>query len=65
MKTKQIVTLAAGVIVAACALFGAGTVAQANDQSGDPASKAQSRAIEGVWEPVQVPDCMHKRPRRP
>ena len=63
MKTKQIVTRAAGVIVVVGALFGAGTVAQANEQSGDHASKAQARAIEGVWEPtVTARDCQTQAP---
>jgi hypothetical protein len=63
MKTKQIVTRAAGVIVVVGALFGAGTVAQANEQSGDHTSKAQSRAIEGVWEPtVTARDCQTQAP---
>ena len=58
MKTKQIVTRAAGVIVVVGALFGAGTVTQANEQSGHSGSKAQARAIEGVWLPiVTITDC--------
>lgn len=64
MKTKQIVTRAAGVIVMVGALFGAGTVAQANEQSGDDASEAQSRAIEGVWESVVTArDCQTQAPQ--
>ena len=63
MKTKQIVTRAAGVIVVVGALIGAGAVAQANEQSGDHASKAQSRAIEGVWESVVTArDCQTQAP---
>ena len=63
MKTKQIVTRAAGVIVVVGALIGAGTVAQANEQSGDQASKAQSRTIEGVWETVVTArDCQTQAP---
>jgi hypothetical protein len=63
MKTKQIVTRAAGVIVVVGALCGAGTVAQANEQSGDQASKAQSRTIEGVWETVvTAQDCQTQAP---
>ena len=63
MKTKQIVTRAAGVIVVVSALFGAGTVAQANEQSGHHASKAQSRALEGVWETVVTArDCQTQTP---
>ena len=58
MKTRQIVARAAGVIVVVGALFGAGTVTQANEQSGDRESKAQARAIEGVWLPiVTITDC--------
>jgi hypothetical protein len=58
MKTKQNVTRAAGVIVVVGALIGAGAVVQANEHSGDHASKAQSRAIEGVWLPiVTITDC--------
>ena len=58
MKTRQIVARAAGVIVAVGALLGAGNVAQANEQSGDHGSKAQARAIEGVWLPiVTIRDC--------
>ena len=58
MKTRQIVARAAGVIVAVGALLGAGNVAQANEQSGDRALKAQARAIEGVWLPiVTITDC--------
>ena len=63
MKTKQIVTRAAGVIVVVGALCGAGTVAQANEQSGDQSSKAQTRAIEGVWETVVTArDCQTQAP---
>ncbi|MEP6918592.1 MAG: hypothetical protein ABJC89_23325 [Acidobacteriota bacterium] len=63
METRQIVARAAGVIVVVGALFGAGTVTQANEQSGDHASTAQSRAIEGVWEPtVTARDCQTQAP---
>ncbi len=63
MKTKQIVTRAAGVLVVVGALFGAGTVAQANEQSGNHASNAQSRALEGVWETVVTArDCQTQAP---
>jgi len=63
MKTKQIVARAAGVIVVVGALIGAGTVAQANEQSGDQSSKAQTRAIEGVWETVVTArDCQTQAP---
>ena len=41
MKTRQIVARVAGVIVAVGALFGAGTVAQANEQPGVHGSKAR------------------------
>jgi hypothetical protein len=58
METRQIVASAAGVIVAVGALLGAGNVALANEQAGDPGSKAQARAIEGVWLPiVTIRDC--------
>ena len=58
METRQIVARAAGVIVVVGALFGAGTATQANEQSGDHGSKAQPRAIEGVWLPiVTIRDC--------
>ena len=58
METRQIVARAAGVIVVVGALFGAGTATQANEQSGDHASKAGARAIEGVWLPiVTITDC--------
>jgi hypothetical protein len=61
MKTRQIV--AAGTIVVVSALFGAGTVTQANEQSGDLAAKAQARAIEGVWEStVTARDCQTQTP---
>lgn len=63
MKTTQIVTRAAGVAVVVGALFGAGTVAQANEQSANHASKAQARAIEGVWESVVTArDCRSQTP---
>ena len=62
MTTRQIVARAAGVIVAAV-LLGAGDVARANEQSGDQASKAQSRTIEGVWETVVTArDCQTQAP---
>ena len=57
MTTRQIVARAAGVIVAVGALLGAGNVAQATEHSGN-GSKAQARAIEGVWLPiVTITDC--------
>ncbi len=63
MKTKQIVTRAAGVLVVVGALFGAGTAAQANEQPGNQASNAQSRALEGVWEAVVTArDCQTQAP---
>ena len=56
MTTKQIVVRAAGVIVVG-ALLGAVNVAQATENSGN-GSKAQARAIEGVWLPiVTITDC--------
>lgn len=58
MKTKQIVARAARVMVGVGALLGAGNVAQANEPSGHSGSKAQARAIEGVWLPiVSIRDC--------
>jgi len=63
MKTKQIVTRAAGVIAVVEDLFGAGNVTQADEQSGDQAAKAQARAIEGVWEStVTARDCQTQAP---
>ena len=59
MTTRQIVARAAGVIVAVGALLGAGNVAQATEHSGN-GSKAEARAIEGVWLPiVTITDCQH------
>ena len=58
METRQIVARAAGVVLIAGALVGAGTRLHANDQLGDRAGRAHVRAIEGVWLPiVTITDC--------
>ena len=52
MRTRQIVTRAAGVVLMAGALAGMGARLQASDD------KAQVRAIEGVWKAVvSIRDC--------
>ena len=58
MNSTSTVAGAARVIVTVAALVALANVAHANGQSGKHGSKAQPRAIEGVWLPmVTITDC--------
>jgi hypothetical protein len=58
MKSKQIVLRTAGMILLVGALLGMGHPLQAGEESGERSSKAEARAIEGVWHPiVTIRDC--------
>jgi hypothetical protein len=58
METRQIVASIAGFVLIVGALLSADARLQASDDSGNRASKAAVRAIEGVWLPtVTIMDC--------